>query len=306
MPSLKDIKRRINSVQNTKKITKAMKMVAAAKLNRAQDRVEAARPYAHKMREVISNLVARAEEEAHPLLEERDPVDKVYVYAIASDRGLCGGFNSSLFRSVEEFIADEEITGERVALLTAGRKSRDYFRRSEHSVDRHFEEMVDQPGYDEAKELAEHATAAFLEEDCDAVYVAYNEFISAIQYETRIEQVLPLSEEAFESEETDEEGDTEDEDEEAPASMATEYLYEPDEEALLAETLPSFVEVKFLQALLESYAAEQGARMTAMDNATSNAEEMIETLTLKYNRARQAYITKEICEIVSGAESLEG
>ncbi|QDG50780.1 ATP synthase F1 subunit gamma [Persicimonas caeni] len=299
MPSLKDIKTRINSVKNTQKITKAMKMVAAAKLNRAQSSVQAARPYAHKMHQVISNLVARAEEGSHPLLEQRDPVDKVLVYAIASDRGLCGGFNSYLFRGVENFIRDEELSGEEVAVVTAGRKSRDYFRRSKHEVEKNFMDVVDGPGYDEAKRLAKHATKQFLTGEYDAVYVAYNEFVSAIEYNTLVEPVLPLSKEIFGAGEAD--------GEEAEEGMgASEYIYEPDEEGLLAQTLPGYVEVKFLQALLESYAAEQGARMTAMDNATSNAEDMIDSLTTQYNRARQAYITKEICEIVSGAESLKG
>lgn len=299
MPSLKDIKTRISSVKNTQKITRAMKMVAAAKLSRAQESVEAARPYAHKMREVISNLVARAEEGAHPLLEQRDSVDRVFVYAIASDRGLCGAFNSNLFRGVEAFIANHELSGEKISIITAGRKTGDYFARSEHNHEHHFEFAVDSPGYAEAKKLAGHATEAFLEGECDAVFVAYNEFISAIQYETLIEAVLPLSTEAFV-------GDDEDAEEAVEEMGAAEYIFEPDEEELLAETLPSYVEVKFLQALLESFAAEQGARMTAMDSATNNAADMIDDLTLQYNRARQAYITKEICEIVSGAESLKG
>lgn len=302
MPSLKDIKTRINSVKNTQKITSAMKMVAAAKLNRAQHAVQAARPYAHKMHQVISNLVARAEEGAHPLLEQRDPVNKVLVYAIASDRGLCGGFNSYLFRGVENFIRDEELSGERVAVVSAGRKSRDYFKRSDHTVEKHFADVVDGPGFPEAERLAKHATDMFLSGEYDAVYVAYNEFVSAIEYNTLVEPVLPLSKEIFGAADGGEQ-----EAEEAQEGLgAAEYIYEPDEEHLLAQTLPSYVKVKFLQALLESFAAEQGARMTAMDNATSNAEDMISSLTTQYNRARQAYITKEICEIVSGAESLKG
>lgn len=297
MPSLKDIKTRINSVKNTQKITKAMKMVAAAKLNRAQESVEAARPYAHKMHQVISNLVALSEEGSHPLLEQRESIDKVLVIAIASDRGLCGGFNSYLFRGVESFAADETLSGEEVVVATAGTKARDYFRRVNYNVVKHFEDAVDGPGFDEAKRLAKYATDGFLDGEFDAVYLAYNEFVSAIEYNTQVEAVLPLSREIFglDEESSDQEG-----------VGGAEYIYEPDEERLLAQTLPSYVEVKMLQALLESYAAEQGARMTAMDNATSNAEDMISSLTQQYNRARQAYITKEICEIVSGAESLKG
>jgi F-type H+-transporting ATPase subunit gamma len=303
MPSLKDIKTRIGSVKNTQKITRAMKMVAAAKLSRAQEAVQAARPYAHKMHQVISNLVARAEEGSHPLLEQRDSVDRVLVYAIASDRGLCGGFNSYLCRGVESFISDEQLSGEQVAVAPAGRKARDYFRRSKADVEKNFMDVVDSPGYDEAKKLAKHATEQFLSGEYDEIYVAYNEFVSAIEYNTLVEPVLPLSRDSFAVDEDSEDGD------EAAAEQgmgAAEYIYEPDEERLLAQTLPSYVEVKFLQALLESFAAEQGARMTAMDNATSNAEDMISSLTQQYNRARQAYITREICEIVSGAESLKG
>jgi F-type H+-transporting ATPase subunit gamma len=301
MPSLKDIKTRIGSVKNTQKITRAMKMVAAAKLNRAQEAVQMARPYAHKMHQVISNLVARAEAGSHPLLEQRESVDRVLVYAIASDRGLCGGFNSYLFRGVEQFIDDEQLSGEQVSVAPAGRKSRDYFRRSKHEVEKNFMDVTDSPGYDEAKSLAKHATEQFLSGEYDAVYVAYNEFVSAIEYNTMVEPVLPLSKEVFGA-------GAEQEEEQEPEAMGStaEYIYEPDEEKLLAQTLPSYVEVKFLQALLESFAAEQGARMTAMDNATSNAEDMISSLTQQYNRARQAYITREICEIVSGAESLQG
>ncbi len=304
MPSLKDIKTRIGSVKNTQKITRAMKMVAAAKLNRAQDAVEAARPYAHKMQQVISNLVARAEEGSHPLLEQRESVDRVLVFAIASDRGLCGGFNSYLCRGVETFIADEQLSGEQVSVAPAGRKARDYFRRSKQDIDKTFMDVVDSPGFAEAKKLAKYATDKFLSGEYDAVYVGYNEFVSAIEYNTLIEPVLPLSKEIFGvGKQADEKSD---EAEGEEASGAAEYIYEPDEEKLLAQTLPSYVEVKFLQALLESFAAEQGARMTAMDNATNNADDMISSLTQQYNRARQAYITREICEIVSGAESLKG
>lgn len=299
MPSLKDIKTRINSIKNTQKITKAMKMVAAAKLNRAQESVKAARPYAQKMRQVIGNLVERADDSAHPLLEERESVDRVLIYVIASDRGLCGGFNANLFREVERFMADEELSGEKVAVVTAGGKARNYFRRTKRTSEAHFEDLIEAPGFEEAQALAHHAIEQFTSGEYDQVYVAYNEFISAIQYESRVEPVLPLSVDTF--------GGNKDADEAVEAEAGgTEYIYEPDEDKLLAQTLPAYVEVQYLHALLESYAAEWSARMTAMDNATSNAEDMIDSLTLEYNRARQAYITKEICEIVSGAESLKG
>ena|SRR5690554_4984808 len=294
MPSLKDIKSRIGSIKNTQKITSAMKMVAAAKLARAQENVEAARPYATKMGEVIGNLVQRAEG-GHPLLDPREDADRVLVYAISSDRGLCGGFNSYLFRKVDKFIADEKLSGEKVSVVTAGTKGQSYFRRTKRHSVAHFDDVIDLPGFDEARRVAKHAVDLFTSGDYDNVYIAYNEFVSAIEYETRLVPLLPLSKELFESAEGAD-----------AATESADYIYEPGEEELLAQMLPSYVEVLVLQALLESYAAEWSSRMAAMDSATKNASDMIDSLTLQYNRARQAYITKEICEIVSGAESLKG
>lgn len=301
MPSLKDIKTRINSVKNTRKITKAMKMVAAAKLNRAQQRVQAARPYSRKMREVIANLAERADEDAHPLLEEYSDVKKTLIYVVSSNRGLCGGFNATLFRELDTFIAKEELSGEDIDIAAVGRKAAEsYGRDEEHEVVADHRQIIGEVSYANAKELADEAIQHFLDGEYQEIYIAYNEFISAIQYEETIEPLLPLDIEALRGGAEDEEGEGDE-----PADIS-EYIYEPDEDALLANTLPNFVEIRFLQAMLESDAAEQGARMTAMDNATTNAEEMIDDLTLQYNRARQAYITKEICEIVSGAESLKG
>lgn len=299
MPNLKDIRNRIDSVKNTQKITKAMKMVAAAKLNRAQERVKAARPYAVKMREVIANLAERVEADAHPLLQERELPASARIYVISSNRGLCGGFNSNLFRAVDTFITDEQFAGESVDVVTIGRKAAGYVRRSNHALADNLQGIIDQVEYDTAADVAQHAVRSFLDGEADEVYVAYNEFISAIQYESHVEPILPLSIDNLRA--------LADEDDQADAqATATEYIYEPDEEALLGEMIPRYVEVQFLRALLESDAAEQGARMTAMDNATNNAADMIDSLTTEYNRARQAYITKEICEIVSGAESLKG
>lgn len=297
MPSLKDIKNRIGSIKNTQKITGAMKMVAAAKLSRAQDNVRAARPYATKMGEVIGNLVAKAEDAEHPLMQRREQTQRTLIYAISSDRGLCGGFNAYLFRKVDQFIADEQLAGEEVAIVTAGTKGQNYFRRTRREIEAHFDDVIDLPGFDEAKKIARHAVELFVSGEYDEVYIAYNEFISAIQYETRLVPLLPLSKELFSAQDA-EQG--------AQQAESVDYIFEPDEAELLAQTLPAYVEVLVLQALLESYAAEWSARMTAMDSATNNAEDMIDALTLEYNRARQAYITTEICEIVSGAESLKG
>src|SRR5690554_2661868 len=295
MPSLKDIKSRISSIKNTQKITSAMKMVAGAKLARAQENVEAARPYAAKMSEVIGNLVERAEDSGHPLLDARENPERVLVYAISSDRGLCGGFNSYLFRKVDKFIADEQLSGEKISVVTAGTKGETYFRRTRRHSEAHFDDVIDLPGFEEASRVAKHAVELFTSGDYDNVYIAYNEFVSAIEYETRLVPLLPLSKELFESAEGAD-----------AATESADYIYEPGEEELLAQMLPSYVEVLVLQALLESYAAEWSSRMAAMDSATKNASDMIDSLTLQYNRARQAYITKEICEIVSGAESLKG
>lgn len=302
MPSLKDIKTRIGSVKNTRKITRAMKMVAAAKLNRAQQRVQEARPYSRKMREVIANLAERADDDAHPLLEEYEDVKKTLVYVVSSNRGLCGGFNATLFRELNGFIAKEEISGETIDISAVGRKAADaYGREEQHEVVADWREVIGSVDYASATELAEDAISLFLEGEYQEIYIAYNQFVSAIQYDETVEPLLPLDIDALRGEGESEESS--DEEEEADIS---EYIYEPDEDALLAKTLPNFVKIRFLQALLESDAAEQGARMTAMDSATTNAEEMIDDLTLEYNRARQAYITKEICEIVSGAESMKG
>jgi F-type H+-transporting ATPase subunit gamma len=302
MPSLKDIKTRINSVKNTRKITKAMKMVAAAKLSRAQSRVEAARPYSRKMKELIANLAERADEDAHPLLEEYDDVKKTLIYVVSSNRGLCGGFNATLFRELNGFIAKEELSGEDIDIAAVGRKAAETYKRDEtHEVVADWREIIGDVSYENAKELADEAIELFLDGEYQEIYIAYNQFISAIQYEEQVEPLLPLDITALRGESGEDEDEESDEMEDI-----SEYIYEPDEDALLANTLPNFVEIRFLQALLESDAAEQGARMTAMDNATTNAEEMIDDLTLQYNRARQAYITKEICEIVSGAASLKG
>ena len=293
MPSLKDIRKRIGTVKNTQKITSAMKMVAAAKLRRAQEAAEAARPYALKMNQVIGGLATRTDPTVHPLLEDRQVQEKALLIVISSDRGLCGGYNSNIFRSSDKFIRDRSAAGLDLKVVTVGRKSRQFFRNHSAEVVQDFEEVIGKVNYAAAKKIGTYATEQFVGKEFDLVYLVYNRFISAIQYETMIEQLLPLSVEDIESEEAD-------------ASAIAEYAFEPDEASLLAAMLPSHIEVKVLHALLEAEAAEHSARMTAMDNATTNASEMIDSLTLTYNRARQAYITKELVEIVSGAEALEG
>lgn len=293
MPSLKDIRKRISTVKNTQKITRAMKMVAAAKLRRAQEAAEQARPYANKMEQVISGLATRVDPTKHPLLEEREVADNGLVIVITSNRGLCGGYNANVFRALEKFVRDREVSGISFEVAVAGRKAKQYFRNHRLETAETFDDVIGNVTFAAARRIAKFAIDSFTDGRYDNVYLAYNNFISAISYDTQIEALLPLT--------LDEFGD-----DEADAEAISEYIFEPDEEGLLADMLPAHIENRILHALLEAEASEHGARMTAMDNATNNANDMIESLTLQYNRARQAYITKELVEIVSGAEALEG
>jgi F-type H+-transporting ATPase subunit gamma len=297
MPSLKDIRKRIASVKNTRKITSAMKMVAAAKLRRAQEAAESSRPYAVKMAQVIASLTERVEADSHPLLEQREHRDKSLVIVITSNRGLCGGYNSNLIRTVNRYVRDREDGGLEVHLLPLGRKSRQAYVGKGYKTwrDGEYDDIIGEVNYANAKRVAQDAIEAFVEGEFDEVHIAYNEFISAIQYNQVVQPLLPLTVEQIEA------GDDIE-----PLEGGTEYIFEPNEEELLAQLLPSHIEVQLLSALFEAEAAEHGARMTAMDNATNNASDMIDSLTLQYNRARQAYITKELVEIVSGAEALNG
>lgn len=289
MPNLKDIRKRIGSVKNTQKITRAMKMVAAAKLRRAQERMEASRPYAVKMGEVIDSLASRVDPESHPLLARRELREKALVIVVSSNRGLCGGFNTNLFRRVDRFLKELVTAGEQVDVVTVGRKAAGHYGRSSYPVVRSYDDVIGAIDYSQAKRIAQEAMNEYLQGDYEAVYICYNRFVSAIAVEQMVHPLLPF---ATDGEEAD-----------APAASA-DYIYEPDVDTLLGRLLPGHIEVQVLQALLESEASEQASRMTAMDNATNNATDMIASLTLQYNRARQAYITKEIVEIVSGSESL--
>ncbi len=293
MPNLKDIRDRIGTVKNTKKITSAMKLVAAAKLRRAQDAVQAARPYSLKMSSVIAELTGRVEESAHPLLESRESEEHALVILITSDRGLCGGFNGNLLRNFQRFVKDKRDVTKSVKVLTVGRKGHQFVNRTEGlEVLDNFEGVLGGIDFADAKRIAQRAIGMFTRGEVDRVYLVYNEFVSAIAVNQIIRPLLPMQ--------RDEEAEGLD------SGDGEEYIYEPSEEELLAQLLPNSIEVTVFQALLESEAAELGSRMTAMDNATSNAEDMIDSLSLQYNRARQAYITKELVEIVSGAESLKG
>lgn len=304
MPNLKDIRNRIDSVKNTRKITKAMKMVAAAKLRKAQERMEESRPYASRLQAMIDGLSGRIDSESHPLLERRENPDKTLVVIVSSNRGLCGGFNSNLFRGLDRFLEEQRISGERQELATVGRKAHTHYKKSKYELVEVYDGVIGDVDFRKAKRIAGDIIEQFVDGSYDAVYLCYNRFISAIANEWVIGRLLPLSM-SVEMTEENPEGVVE-EDEEPKESAFGDYIYEPDLDTLLGNLLPSHVEAQVMQALVESEATEHAARMTAMDNATNNASDMIDDLTLQYNRARQAYITREIVEIVSGAESLKG
>ena len=288
MPSLKDIKKRIGSVKNTQQITKAMKMVSAAKLRRAQDAVVAARPYADKMLDVLSNLAAREETGVHPLLQERGK-GKALVVLMTADRGLCGGFNTNISKTAERFIRENEEGYEGYDILIVGRKGNEYLKsRLGDQITKVHEHVTGSVDFALASVIGEEAVEPFVEGTYDAVFLVYNAFQSAIAQDLTVRQILPIV-----PKEIDEE------------KYSAEYLYEPSRGEVLEQILPKHINVQIFRALLESVASEHGARMTAMDSASKNASEMIGKLTLQYNRARQAAITTELMEIISGAESIK-
>jgi F-type H+-transporting ATPase subunit gamma len=281
MPALIDIRRRIRSVRSTQQITKAMKMVSAARLRRAQEAMFAARPYARKMLEVLNSLASRANPEAHPLLQDRGR-GRVLLVVITGDKGLCGAFNANIIRSAMRFVAEQPADSVELALV--GRKGRDFFRRRAFRVRTEQVGLFSTLRYAAARELASGLVQAFCAGEVDQVYLVYNEFKSVIQQRLAVERLLPIERHAL-----------------RPQEPSFDHVYEPSPEGIFARILPKHVEIQVWRALLESYAAELGARMTAMDSATNNASEMIDRLTLYMNKVRQAAITKEIIEVVSGA-----
>jgi F-type H+-transporting ATPase subunit gamma len=293
MPSLQSLRRKIGAVKNTQKITKAMKMVAAAKLKRAQDRILAARPYAHKMREVLANLSSRVNRAAHPLLQKR-PARSIEVLVVTSDRGLCGAFNANIVRKALEFIGQlESQRGTKTALSLVGRKGREFFRRRHWPIRQQWMGVFDRLSYEHGIDIGQDLTEQFTKGTFDELYVIYNEFKSAIQQRVIVEKLFPI--ESLDDNPAHE-GDR----------LGGSYLYEPEEDELLAALLPKHFQIQTFRILLESSAAEQGARMAAMDGATRNAGELIKRVTLYYNKTRQAAITKELMDIVGGAEALKG
>jgi F-type H+-transporting ATPase subunit gamma len=285
--STRDLVRRIRSVKGTQQITKAMKMVAASKLRRAQEAVTQARPWADTLSEVLGNVAARSEF-SHPLLEAHEG-ERTWVVVISSDKGLCGSFNANLLRSVEKDLVAGRWTD--VELAVIGRKASDYFRRRRWQLAIDERTTISNLSVDDGPRLGQRFMEAFTSGEIDSVWLAYNSFVNMIRQDLKIERLLPIEPPTVE---------------EAEDEAQVDYLYEPDARTLLAELLPRHVETQVQRALLDSAAAEQAARMTSMDAATRNAGDMIDSLTQLYNRTRQAAITKELIEIVSGAQALEG
>lgn len=297
MPSLKEVRNRIKSVSSTQQITKAMKMVAAAKLRRAQDAITQLRPYSLKLSDIIANLtVSGADSEELKAYSQSRPVNKVLIVAVTSDRGLCGGFNSSILKQVSSLISNKYADLAKnggITILPVGKKSFDFFsKKKEVIVNDEFYLLFANLKFVEAKKAAEYAMDAFRKGEYDMVEIVYNEFKNVATQIVRVEQFLPVlpAEEANVGKK----------------SKVNDYLFEPDKNSILDELIPKSLKVKFYRCLLESNASEHGARMTAMDKATENAGDLLKELKLTYNRSRQAAITKEILEIVGGAEALKG
>lgn len=287
MASGREIKRRIASVKSTRQITKAMKMVSAAKLRKAQEAVIQSRPYAAKMAEVIGALGADGGESAHPLLVKRGERN-ILILVFSADKGLCGAFNSNLFKAALKLMQENE--GKGIYLTPIGRKGRDFFKRRQVMMEKAHVDFSRNINYPFAAAIAREVMDTFISEKVDRIYIIYNKFRTALSQDVMVTQLLPVSP-----------GDAK-----AKSEENTDFLFEPSAKAVLSTIVEKYVEVQIYQALLESWASENGSRMAAMDSATRNAGDMINRLTLIYNQARQASITKELIEIVSGADALKG
>jgi F-type H+-transporting ATPase subunit gamma len=293
MASQKDIRKRINTVKSTRQITRAMKMVAAAKLRRAQDAILASRPYAYRIYAIVTSL-AKREGIEHPLLVQR-PEKKIRVLVLAGDRGLCGAFNSSVIKEANRFLRQKKEEGLEVSLECIGKKANDLLKRR-WPVSQYHEGLLAKATFGRVGAIADEVLDAYKKEELDAVYLIYNEFKSAIQQKVTVERLIPVSLEPR--------GSVEGILKTTEADHLKDYLYEPSQEELLEAVIPRHFRMQLFRAVLESVASEHGARMSAMENATKNASEMIDGLTLEYNKARQASITKELMEIVGGVEAM--
>ena len=296
MANLRDIRNRIESIQNTQQITKAMKMVAAAKLRKAQNRIIETRPYASKMQEVVARLVSGSSED-NDLLRKRDSVDKILFIVVGSDRGLCGAFNNNLFKEIEKRIENDFASYKangNLDMVAIGRKATKYFGKRKYNVVTEFPGFFDELVFSQISDIMKSVVSEFKNGDYDEVYLAYNEFQSVISQNRIIKKILPIDPTSLVDEKQKE-----------AKEENIDYIFEPDVDSILQELLPLHINMQMWKAVLESNAAEQGARMTAMDNATENAKELEDDLRLEYNRARQSAITTEISEIISGAQALE-
>lgn len=323
MANLRDIRDRIGSVKNTQQITRAMKMVAAARLRKAQDRMIDARPYTSRLRDIVDRLLAKSETSSDLFRKEEKP-GQILVLVMGSDRGLCGGFNTNLFRVLENRLHEDHgqaLKNNQLSLICFGKKAYDYFRLRNYSIIDHKVGFFDHLEYEHVSEVMHRITEQFRDRQWDEVYLAYNEFKSVIAQQRRFVRVLPVQPSGVQFiglQDADTADNASASKKTKPANLQTapsetstgkpasdiDYLYEPDAATIFDYVLPLYISIQMWQASLESFAAEQGARMTAMDSATENAGDIIRDLQLKYNQARQAAITTEISEIVSGAEAL--
>jgi F-type H+-transporting ATPase subunit gamma len=297
MASVQDLKRRVRSITNTRKVTKAMELVASARLRRAQQRIEAMRPYADRMQELMTGVAQAAGSVRLPLLERRDDVRKVAIVAITGDRGLAGGFNAQVLRRAFALAREAEAAGQEVTWYSSGRKGASTLRFRRMNVGHSWVGFSERATYADAQAMAHELSTAFVDETVDRVVIVYNAFESALVQRVTVSEVLPVPLDVLE-EDVAEEAET--------RRLAGDFIYEPEPEEILARLLPVYVETEVYRALLESAASEHGARMTAMRNASKSAGELIDNLTLAMNRARQAQITQEILEIVAGADALTG
>jgi F-type H+-transporting ATPase subunit gamma len=297
LASTQDLKRRVRSITNTRKVTRAMELVASARLRRAQARSEAIRPYADRMLELMAGVSQAAGAVRLPLLERRENVKTVAIVPITADRGLAGGFNAVVIRRSLALMREHRAQGREVAWFSTGRKAASTLRFRRLSVTQSWTGFSERPSYHDAQAVAHAVAEAYVNGDVDAVYVVYNAFVSALTQKVTVRELLPIPTDVLEQKEEDAERDR---------SYTPDFIYEPEPEEILARLLPVYVETELYRALLESAASEQGARMTAMRNASKAAGELIDGLTLAMNRARQAEITQEILEVVAGADALSG
>lgn len=290
MASLRDIQHKINGVSKTKQITKAMNMVASAKLRGAQAKIERFRPYAEKYFEVLSDLSSGAGSSAHPLLEVHAAIKTVAIILITSDKGLCGSFNANLCAAAKKLALKKKAEGKDVKFICVGKKGRDFIRKTEFEILEHYVEAMNHFDFQLASDIGSKVIRGYLDENLDEVYVLFGKFINIMRQEPELSAILPVR---YEKTET------------AQQAMSKEYIFEPSVEGLMAEILPRYVNVLIYRGLLDTSASEHAARMAAMDNATKNCDEMVRDLTLVYNKARQTSITTQLIDIVGGAEALQ-